>query len=112
MAGRKRFYLTLLSDGSMESFPNNTVAQFKTLLPDPLDLTDGDWEVALTKMMYSVDLKNISIQEAYFDIFVSDRHGREVTDPNLYGWGRFTEQKLGSAQLPECSSLIPLEQTP
>jgi hypothetical protein len=53
--------------------------------PHPLDLTDGDWEVALTEMMYFVDLKNISTQEAYFDVFVPDSLGREVTDPNLYG---------------------------
>jgi hypothetical protein len=46
----------------------------------------GDWEVALTEMMYSVDLKTISTQEAYFDVFVPDVHGRDVTDPNLYGW--------------------------
>jgi hypothetical protein len=70
--GREGFYLTLLSDGSMEAFPNNTVAQFKTLLPHPLNLTDGDWEVALTEMMYSVDLKNISTHEAYFDVFLPD----------------------------------------
>jgi hypothetical protein len=107
MAGREGFYLTLLSDGSMQSFPNNTVAQFKRLLPHPLNLTDGKWEVALT-----VDLKNISTQEAYFDVFVPDVHGREVTDPNLYGWNRFTKEKLGTAQLHECSSLIPWEQTP
>jgi hypothetical protein len=98
VAGREGFYLTLLSDGSMESFPN-TVAQFKTLLPHPLDFSDGDWEVGLTEMMYSVDLKNISTHEAYFDVFVPDAHGREVTDPNLYGWDRFTKEKLGSAQL-------------
>jgi hypothetical protein len=103
--------LTLLSDGSMESFPNNTVTQFKTLLPHPLNLTDGDWEVALTKMMYSVDLKNTSTQEAYFDVFVPDVHGREVTDPNLYGWNRFNKEKLGTVQLNECSSLIPWRQT-
>jgi hypothetical protein len=96
----------------MESFSNNTVAQFKTLLPHPLNLTDRDWEVALTEMMYSVDLKNISTHEAYFDVFVPDIHGREVTDPNLYGWNRFTKEKLGTAQLHECSSLIPWEQTP
>jgi hypothetical protein len=112
MAGREGFYLTLLSDGSMESFPNNTVAQFKTLLPHPLNLTDGDWEVALTEMMYSVDLKTISSQEAYFNVFLPDTHRREVTDPNLYGWDRFTKKKLGTAEIHECSSLIPWEQTP
>jgi hypothetical protein len=104
--------LTLLSDGSMESFPNNTVAQFKTLLPHPLNLTDWDWEVALTEMMYSVDLKNISTHEAYFDVFVPDTQSREVTDPNLYGWNRFIKEKLGTVPLHDCSSLIPWEQTP
>jgi hypothetical protein len=62
--------------------------------------------------MYSVDLKNISTQEAYFDVFVPDAHGREVRDPNLYGWDGFTKEKTGTAQLHECSSLIPWEQTP
>jgi hypothetical protein len=110
MAGREGFFLTLLSDGSMQSFPNNTVAQFKTLLPHPLNLTDG--EVALTEMMYSVDLKNISTEEAYFDVFVPNAHGREVTDPNLYGWNRFSLEKLGKVRLHECSALVPWEQTP
>jgi hypothetical protein len=63
-------------------------------------------------MMYSVDLKNISTHETYFDVFVPDAHGREVTDPNLYGWDRFIKEKLGTAQLHECSSLISWEQTP
>jgi hypothetical protein len=56
MADREWFYLTLLSDGSMESFPSHTVAQFKTLLAHSLDLIDREWEVALTNMVYSVDL--------------------------------------------------------
>lgn len=42
MAGSDGFYLTLPSDGSMEAFPQNTVAQFKTLLPQTVDLTDGE----------------------------------------------------------------------
>jgi hypothetical protein len=63
-------------------------------------------------MMYSVDLKNVSTQEAYFDVFVPDPHGREVTDPNLYGWDRFTKEKLGTVPLHEYSSLIQWEQSP
>ena len=42
MANSDGFYLTLPSDGSMATFPNNTVAQFKTLLPQRIDLTDGE----------------------------------------------------------------------
>lgn len=52
MAGSDGFYLTLPSDGSMETFPQNTEAQFKTLLPQTVDLTDGEWQVGLTEMMY------------------------------------------------------------
>jgi hypothetical protein len=107
MAGREGFYLTLLSYGSMQSFPNNTVAQFKTLLPHPLNLTDGDWEVALTEMMYSVDLKNITTQEAYFDIFIPETVNRQITDPNLYGWNRFSKEKIDNVPLNECEPLVP-----
>lgn len=45
------------SDGSMETFPQNTVAQFKTLLPQTVDLTDGEWQVGLTEMMYGCSVK-------------------------------------------------------
>jgi hypothetical protein len=107
MAGGEGFYLTLLSDGSMQSFPNNTVAQFKTLLPHPLNLTDGNWEVALTEMMYSVDLKNITTQEAYFDISLPETVNRQVTYPNLYGWNRFSKEKIDSVPLNECEHLVP-----
>ena len=112
MAGREGFYLTLLSDGSMESFPQNTVAQFKTLLPHPLDLTDGEWEVGLTEMMYSVDLKNISTHESYFDVLIPDTDGREVSDPDLYGWGRFNLQKLETLSLAQTIALLPWEKSP
>ena len=52
MAGREGVYMILISDGSMESFPNITGAQFETLLSQTLNLTDGEWEVGLTEMMY------------------------------------------------------------
>ena len=52
MANSDGCYLTLPSDGWMATFPNNTVAQFKTLLPQRIDLTEGEWEVGLSEMMY------------------------------------------------------------
>jgi hypothetical protein len=95
----------------MESFPNNTVVQFETLLPHPLDLKDGNWEVALTDMMYSVDLKNISTQEAYFDVFIPQQHGRTLTDHNVYRWDRLTMQKIGLEMLANCPALVIWDQT-
>lgn len=46
MAQREGFYLILPSDGSIDSVPNNTAAQFKIFLPQSLDLTDREWEVS------------------------------------------------------------------
>lgn len=68
MTQSEGFYLILPSDGSMKTFPDNMVSQFITLLPQNIDLTDGEWEVALTEMLYGTSIENISENEAYFDI--------------------------------------------
>lgn len=56
------------SDGLMKTFQNNMISQFKTLSPQNIDLTDGQWEVALTEMLYGTSIENISNNEAYFDV--------------------------------------------
>jgi hypothetical protein len=53
------FYLTLPSNASMEIYPNNTVAKYTTKLPTSIEL-DGEWEVALTEIMYNNKWANIS----------------------------------------------------
>lgn len=68
MAQSYGFYLTLASDGSMKTFQNNMISQFKTLSPQNIDLTDGQWEVALTEMLYGTSIENISNNEAYLDV--------------------------------------------
>jgi hypothetical protein len=52
------FYITLPSDSSMSFFPNNTVAEFTTKLPDRIIL-DGDYEVALSELIYPHSFSNI-----------------------------------------------------
>lgn len=84
MAGSDGFYLTLPSDGSMEAFPQNTVAQFKTLLPQTVDLTDGEWQMGLTEMMYGSSVKNILSNESYFDILVTQNFKAFVDDPDIF----------------------------
>ena len=42
----------------MSFFPNNTVAEFTTKLPDRIIL-DGDYEVALTELIYPQSFSNI-----------------------------------------------------
>ena len=45
------FYVTLPSDSSMNTYPDNTVAHYVTKLPRPINL-DGDYEVALAELIY------------------------------------------------------------
>ena len=51
------FYVTLPSNSSMNEFPNNTMSDYTTILPQTLKL-DGKYEVALTELNFS---PNISI---------------------------------------------------
>ena len=46
-----QFYLALPSNSSMEFYPENTVANFKMRLANPISL-EGDWKVALYETQY------------------------------------------------------------
>ena len=43
----------------MDVYPGNKMAVFRNLLPEPLQL-DGDWRVALAKIIFSSSIKNIT----------------------------------------------------
>ena len=45
------FYLTLPSNSSMDVYPSNTMTNFKTRLPNRIEL-DGRWEVGLVEIQY------------------------------------------------------------
>ena len=46
-----QFYLTLPSDSSAASFPDNTIARYVTKLPERIQL-DGDYEIGLSEISY------------------------------------------------------------
>ena len=54
-----QFYITLLSDSSMEYYPDNTVAKFTTKLPEAVEL-NGDYEVGLAEIIYPHTWCNIN----------------------------------------------------
>lgn len=91
MARSEGFYMTLPSDGSIQFFPDNKLSDYKTLLPNQLNLDDGEWEVALTEMMYGTDVQNISDKEAYFDILITKEYSDHLGDPNLFKNQSFTK---------------------
>ena len=43
-------YVHLLSNASMDVFPNNKLGDFSTILHHPLLLPGDDWEVGLVEM--------------------------------------------------------------
>lgn len=62
----EHFTVNLVSNTSLNEFPDNKLSSFKTLLPDQgLDL-NGTWEVALSEISYPGTLKNIIKGEFLF----------------------------------------------
>ena len=57
-----QFYVTLPSDSSTNYFPDNTVAHYKTKLAKRI-CTDGDYEVALTEIVYPLEINNFMPSE-------------------------------------------------
>ena len=110
MANSDGFHLTLPSDGSMETFPDNTLAHFKTLLPQTLDLSEGEWEVGLTEMMFPNNLENIDdVTEAMVDILIPTHLNVRPKDPNIYETGRYQLINLGRQKIIEALVLVPWE---
>lgn len=89
------FHLTLPSDGSHETFPDNTLSHYKTRLPQPIDLTDGEWEMGLTEMIYPTSLDNITTKENYVDLLIPWQQRKNVKDPNGSTTDRFKLEKMG-----------------
>lgn len=67
--GSNQFYVTLPSNASLKTFPENTVTQYTTLLPQRMEL-EGDWEVGLTEFSYPVSWYNIGKGE-FFQIIAN-----------------------------------------
>ena len=106
MANSDGFYLTLPSDRSMATFPNNTVAQFETFLPERIDLTEGEWEVGLREMMYGSCVKIFPMKKP-FSTLITQEFRAQIKDPNHFQIIRFhLENKNYSTSLSKCFTLV------
>lgn len=43
------FYISLLSNNSMDRYPNNTLSSFTNHLAQPIDLSSDDWQVGIVE---------------------------------------------------------------
>ena len=60
------FYLTLLSDSSMTTSPNNTQNSFTVRLDHPISIEKENWGVALVEMITPTQVMNISDGNNFF----------------------------------------------
>ena len=76
------FYITLPSNSSLEHFPNNTRAQFKTKLPREIHLT-GNWVVGLSDIMFptTLALPSETIETIKISFFMTQSFYDEPEDP-------------------------------
>ena len=65
------FYITLPSNSSMEYFPNNTLSNYVTKLPQPFDLK-GEWEVGLSEIQFPITWYNLNENESRLHVTMYD----------------------------------------
>ena len=76
------FYMTLPSDGSMDVYPDNTLSRFSIHTYQPVDLSEGEWEVGMTEMVFPTSMDNITEDEAFMDFLVPVMgNARYLDDP-------------------------------
>ena len=68
---KDQFYLTLLSDSSMDIFPRNSQCCFKVKLPQPISMEKQMWEVALVELIVPAQPTNIPLDESSFYVKVT-----------------------------------------
>jgi len=73
----RRFHITLPSNSSMDSYPNNTVAKFTTKLPRMIAL-DDDWEVGLMEISVPSNVHNAIEGHCYYDLYVGGEFIRRI----------------------------------
>ena len=66
------FYITLMSDSSMDLFQDNTQCCFRTKLAKPIHLNKQDWEIALVEMIVPSQVINVTEEERHFYIVTHD----------------------------------------
>ena len=58
----QEFTMNLISNASMDTFPENTLSSFTTLLPTPIHLS-GEWQVALLEIAWPNIIQNVTVGE-------------------------------------------------
>lgn len=59
-------FVHLVSNASIDTFPDNKLSDFTTVLSEPLSFTDGEYEVGLSEMHIPCSINMLDKQNAWF----------------------------------------------
>ena len=62
----------------MDTFPENTLTQYITKLPDQFDLI-GEWEVRLSVIQYPISWYNVSKEDVQLEMYNVDPSSSSIT---------------------------------
>ena len=94
------FNILLVSNVSADIFPDNTPSQFSTILADDITLPGGDWEVAITNIMYPSQIASTT-EEDTIEIFTyKDTYRTLLPVPDRGEHDRSSNRKTVSLSLP------------
>ena len=62
------FYMTLPSNASMKTHPDNTLTHYTTDLPQRIDLT-GEWECGLAEIQYLHTWYNVTENDVWLFLY-------------------------------------------
>ena len=69
----KEFYLTLLSDSSLNTFVNNKQSSFTVRLDHPIQIDKDNWEVGLVEIITPSEVKNVTDENNFFFLRFFDK---------------------------------------
>ena len=78
------FTIDLVSNASLQLFPNNTLSSFTYFLPEQVNL-DGQWEVAICEIFYPSMYQNVTERKfMFYDEKLSKSTEAYYLEPGLY----------------------------
>lgn len=86
------FFITLVSNGSMNVFPENKTSSFTVLLPEKISLK-GEWMVGVAELHYNYNFFNVNEQDNKIRV-VADVRGNNTNEVN-----QITDDKIHQLQV-------------
>lgn len=93
MDSNNNFFLTLMSNSSLNYYSENKTSGFAVLLPQKIQLT-GEWAVALAELHYPYNFFNVSEKENSISVEHDTENPRSEDLTNIVQKARYTNSRI------------------